>query len=334
MAERIAADSSANRGAPLVSILMPMRNPGRFVLPAIRSLFEQDYPAIELVVIDDGSSDGSREAVAALNEPRIRIVDGPRAGISACLNVGLAHAAGALIMRCDADDLYPPGRIAGQVDWLQRHPSHVAVCGTFSMISPEGAPVASPMRLATEELLDGAERILDGRLRTHLCTFAFRSDALDRIGSFRAFFETAEDIDFALRIAEAGPVGFQPRDAYLYRLHDASITHTQASVRRRFFETTAYEMSRDRIATGSDALMRGQPPVMVAGERDRHEADGANLHMAQLLVGESWQAFKRGDRTAARRAAWRAIAARPAHWTAWKALVLVSLKPRSASRAG
>ena len=314
---------------PVVSVLMPMRNPGRFLRAAVASVLEQQGAELELIVIDDGSTDGSRELLAGLADRRIVLVEGPRAGIAACMNAGLARASGDVVMRCDADDLFPSGRIAMQLAWLDEHSEHVAVCAAFSMIGPDGAVVALPHRHATHEALDGASRILDGRLKTHLCTFAIRAPALRRVGQFRAFFETAEDIDFALRVAEIGPVGFDPRIAYLYRLHDASITHTQASARRRFFETCAYDMSRDRQASGSDALMRGEPPTPPAAEGSGARADGAGLHMAQMLVGESWRAFARGDRDGARHAALRAIMARPAHLKAWKALLLVSLRRSS-----
>ena len=311
-----------------VSVLMPTRNPGAYLLPAVRSVLAQAGPRIELIVIDDGSTDGSRERIAALADPRIRLVDGPRSGIADCLNTGLAQVTGDVVMRCDADDLYPPGRMQRQLEWLDRHPRHVAVCAGFSMIGPTGAPVSNPTQHLVDERVDAARRILEGEFSTHLCTFAIRRAALARVGGFRAFFETAEDIDFALRLAESGEIGFDPFDAYQYRLHGTSITHTQASVRRRFYEETAREMSRDRRATGADALMRGQPPTPPALDKTADaRADGAALHIAQLLVGESWRAFGDGRRSAAVRSALRAIAAQPGYRDAWKALLLTALRP-------
>jgi glycosyltransferase involved in cell wall biosynthesis len=305
---------------------MPMRNPGRYLAAAISSVLDQSGGSLELIVIDDGCSDGSREWVEALGDPRIVLLDGPQAGISACLNLGLARARGAVVMRCDADDLYPAGRIASQRSWLDAHPDFIAVCGPFRMVAPDGSLVAEPLRHLPDELLDGSDRILDGRLKTHLCSFAIRRDAVALAGEFRSFFETAEDIDFTLRLAQAGPIGYQPSNAYDYRLHGTSITHTQASVRRRFFETTAYEMSRERLREGTDSLMRGMPPQPPAEGVSGH-ADGAALHMAQLLVGECWAAFRNGRRRDARRAALRAIRLRFTHRDAWKALLLVSVRP-------
>jgi glycosyltransferase involved in cell wall biosynthesis len=319
---------AAGASAPVrVSVLMPMRNPGEFLRAAIASVLCQRDAGLELVVIDDGSTDGSRELVAAMADPRIVLVDGPRSGISACLNAGLARVSGEVLMRCDADDLYPPGRIRAQLDWLAAHPGFVGVCAPFDMIGPDGTDVAAPGRHLVDELTDAAERILDGRLRTHLCTFAFRREVLATTGAFRAFFETAEDIDFALRLAEAGPLGFLPVVAYRYRLHDASITHRQASARRLFFEATAYAMSRERLAGGRDALMRGTPPQAPPDTGPGGARDGADKHIAQLLVGEAWRAFQAGDRPLARRLAWRSLRARWRHLDAWKSVLLISIRP-------
>jgi glycosyltransferase involved in cell wall biosynthesis len=305
---------------------MPMRNPGRYVVEAVESILSQSDISLELLIVDDGSTDGSRQHVDGLQDVRLRIVDGPRSGISACMNRALDLARGKYVMRCDSDDIYPVGRIASQVEFLRARPHFVGVCGPFSMIAPDGRHISSPSIRPTTDGEDVASDIVEHRLSTHLCAFAFRRNVLPHIGGFRPFFETAEDIDFQLRLATAGPIGFVARNAYDYRLHDASITHTQASQMRQFFEDTAYAMSHERWATGSDALMRGEQPVLpnldAAGER----AGRASAQMSRLLVGEAWTQLEAGDRTGARRAAGRAILADPRHWDAWRSLLLVSVK--------
>lgn len=318
----------AQESAPRVSVIMPMRNPGPFVREAVSSILSQGGDALELVIIDDGSTDGSRQFVDALPDPRVRVVDGPRTGISACMNRGLELARGEVVMRCDSDDLFPPGRIAAQLEFLDRHPAFVGVCGPFSMVGPGGEHVASPKIAPQTSADDVAGDILANKLRTHLCAFAFRRSVLARTGGFRPFFQTAEDIDFQLRLAAAGPVGFLPADAYAYRLHDASVTHTQASALRQFFEATAYAMARERLARGTDALMRGEtvalPEVTAAGQ----SPDRSARQISQLLVGEAWRRFLAKDRPGALRTAWRAVLASPGHLEAWRSLLLVGLKPR------
>lgn len=314
-------------GPMRVSVLMPMRNPGRFVVEAVRSILDQGVADLELLVIDDGSTDGSREHVDGLGDPRIRVVDGPRSGISACMNRGLELARGDVVMRCDSDDAYPPGRIARQLEFLEHHPAFVGVCGPFSVTGPGGEHVGSP-RIAPQSGGDDVSGdIVAGKLRTHLCAFAFRRDVLPRTGLFRPFFQTAEDIDFQLRLAAAGPVGFLPANAYVYRLHDASITHTQASALRQFFEATAYAMARERVAIGSDALMRGETVALPELSADAHRPDRSARQISQLLVGEAWRRFLAKDRPGALHTAWRAVVASPGHAEAWRSLLLVGIKP-------
>ena len=76
----------------LTTLLMPMRNARPFVAAALRSVLSQEGVDLEVVVIDDGSTDGSADAVRALGDPRVRIIDGPRQGISAAMNAGIAAA--------------------------------------------------------------------------------------------------------------------------------------------------------------------------------------------------------------------------------------------------
>jgi len=327
MAADEAGPAAAGPRGPAVSVLMPMRNPGRFVEAAVRSILSQGVDDLELLVIDDGSTDGSREYVEGLHDPRVHVVDGPRAGISACMNRGLELARGDIVMRCDSDDLYPPGRIAAQLAFLRERPAFVGVCAPFTVTGPAGQHVGSPRIAPQTDGEDVSGDILAAKLRTHLCAFAFRRSALALVGPFRAFFQTAEDIDFQLRLAAAGPVGFQPASAYVYRLHDASITHTQASTLRQFFEATAYAMARERQATGSDALMRGETVALPELAADEHRADGSARQISQLLVGEAWRCFLAKDRPGALRTAWRAVRASPGHAEAWRSLLLVGIKP-------
>ncbi len=311
---------------PRVTVLMPMRNPGAFIEAAVGSILSQRGADLELVVIDDGSTDGSRQWLEAQGDARVRIADGPRSGISACMNLGLSLARGEVVMRCDSDDVYPPGRVASHLAFLDDHPAFVAVCGPFSMTGPDGEHISSPRIAPTSPREDVAADVLDSKLRTHLCAYSFRRAVVATIGDFRRFFQTAEDIDFQLRLAAAGPVGFLADNAYVYRLHDASITHSQTSVLRKFFETTAYAMSRERLATGTDALMRGEPIALPDVNVDRDRAETAGHHISQLLVGEAWVRFAAGDRAGARSTAWRAARANPGHLDAWRSLLLLHIK--------
>src|SRR5829696_3649573 len=126
---------------PLISILIPCRNAEQFIDETLRSVLIQDVD-LEVIVVDDGSTDRSNDIIRKMNDPRVRIIPGPQRGISAAFNAGLAAASGELVARCDADDLYPPGRLAWQVKFLSDHPDFGAVCGYFSTITAVGKHVA------------------------------------------------------------------------------------------------------------------------------------------------------------------------------------------------
>src|SRR5437763_2533378 len=87
-----------------ISILIPCRNAERYIRSTLDSVCAQRDVDLEIVVIDDGSTDRSMDVVRAINDPRIRIIPGPQRGISAAFNAGLAESRGKLIARCDADD--------------------------------------------------------------------------------------------------------------------------------------------------------------------------------------------------------------------------------------
>ena len=232
------------------------------------------------------------------------------------MNTGLAAARGDIIMQCDADDLYPPERIRDQVAWLQAHPEHDAVCGAFSTIDSGGRGVADfsagEDRLAADEI---DSELRNGKTRTSLCTFAIRHEALTLAGWHREFFETSSDIDLQLRLGESCRVAFLPQNTYFYRLHAASITHTQGNAERLFYENTAREFQRQRLATGTDDLAAGHPPLPppLHGDAPGHVAS----QVQGMLLGEAWRNLAKGKRRAAVASALRAVAVKPASMTVW-----------------
>ena len=105
--------------APLVTVIVPAFNAGPFVAQALAAIVGQDYAPIELVVVDDGSSDDTAEVVARF--PTVRYLHQENAGPSAARNAGIAASTGELITFCDADDVYRAGKVSAQVRYLQEH---------------------------------------------------------------------------------------------------------------------------------------------------------------------------------------------------------------------
>ena len=236
---------------PAVSVLLPVRNALPYLDAALRSLARQTERDFEIVAVNDGSHDGSGEALerAAEHEPRLRVFHQPARGLPAALNVALAHARSPLLARQDADDLSHRQRFELQRDALRAQPE-LAVVGTRLRLFPQPAVGAGMRRWATwhNALLahdDMAnERLIDSPLAHG--TAMLRRDWLDRVGGW-AERGLAEDVDLWLRLFEAGArFGKCPEVLYAWRQHRASATRRDP------------RYARDRfIALKLDALERG-----------------------------------------------------------------------------
>ncbi len=307
---------------PQVSVIIPMRNAERFVGETLDSILCETRAAIEVIIVDDRSSDGSVKAVLSRNDDRVRLVPGPGEGISAALNVGLEAARGSVIMRCDADDIYSRGRIRRQLDWLDAHPDYGSVCGGFWVVDDRGRSVTelptgpSPTDITPE--------LLRGHTRTHLGTFAIRAEIARQVGRFRPFFVTAEDIDYELRLAERAPVMYLPEPLYGYRLHGDSITHSQNRGARLYYKRCAISFQKQRSICGRDDLETGcEPPALTESEA----ADGAEDHILSLLTGAAWAAHAEGKKVRAIRVALRALRYERFSYRVWRNLAVLALKP-------
>jgi glycosyltransferase involved in cell wall biosynthesis len=124
--------------APRVTILMPAYNAGKYIAEAIRSVLTQDFSDFELLIVDDGSSDDTREVIGRFSDPRIRLLEQENKGISAALNAGLSAASGRYIARFDADDICLPERLSRQAAFLDANPDYILVGGEAEYVSEDG----------------------------------------------------------------------------------------------------------------------------------------------------------------------------------------------------
>jgi len=309
------------RSGPRISVMMPMYNAAAYVEAALTSVLAQGTD-LEVLVVDDGSTDDSRQRVQALGDPRIRLLANRGKGIAAGLNTALAAAQGELIARCDADDTYPPQRLARQADWLAGHPEFVACCGSFAPLSPQGQ-MAGPLDCGPTAT-DITAELRQGQARTHLGTFLIRTAALRQVGGFRPYFATAEDIDLQFRLGEVGRVWYSPQVAYGYRIHSQSITHRSGTARRQFFDQVARQFLHQRQRTGQDDLQRGCPPLPPTSTANPRSAAA---HLQGFALGQAWAAHRAGQRWLALGLGWQAAWHRPQAWRAWRSLAALALKP-------
>lgn len=305
----------------LVSVIMPARNAGAFIKKSIDSILNQSYRNLELIVVNDRSTDNTLKIIESINDSRLIVIDGPASGISDAFNTGLSFAKGKYLCRCDADDLYPLERIEEQVKWLDLHQNYIAICGMFSSIDPKGRKLVQYNKDSISSCLDDV--FTNGIVRTHLCTFMSRTEVLKKIGGCRPFFVTAEDIDLQFRLSEQGSIYFLAKNMYFYRLHEASITHSQANERRIFYEQTARDFHQQRLKTGSDDLQNGivrEPPIK------KLENHSSVKQIIDQLISEAWYWHKKKQKIKAIVVAVRLIKFYPFSLKSWKNLILIILK--------
>ena len=213
--------------APRVSVVMSVHDCERYLRAAIESVLTQTFEDFELIVIDDGSTDGSAAILGSVTDPRVRLISNARnLGLASSLNRGVGAARGEFIARLDADDIAMPDRLARQLAFMDANP-HVALLGSWYVeISEDGEPLAR-RRLPTEHW----------DLRWHLCvTCPFvhsavlwrRSMVAERVGGFDETIVYGEDYDLWRRLAARLPVATLPAYLIQHRLHPASMTSAHA----------------------------------------------------------------------------------------------------------
>jgi glycosyltransferase involved in cell wall biosynthesis len=310
---------------PLISVIIPMRNAEAYALPAVGSVLAQRDVEIEVIVIDDGSTDRSALLVRSIDDSRVHIVPGPQKGISAAFNAGLNEAKGEFLARCDADDLYPPDRLAWQLEFLLKHPEVGAISGSFATTDSEGRIIERKADTSGGEV---TAELRSGRGRSHVCAYLFRTELLRTLGGCREFFVTAEDVDLQLRLSEITGIWHDSRPAYLYRLHDASITHVQKAAERSFYEKCAREFQQQRMTRGKDDLELGKPPTPPKAEGSLPVS--AKQQIQNILLGQAWAAHGAGARCEAIKLGAKAWMASPLSPAAWRSVIALMVKPSKA----
>jgi glycosyltransferase involved in cell wall biosynthesis len=224
--------------APSVSVVIAVFDGERFLAEAIASAQAQTYPPLEVIVVDDGSSDGGAELAAPLGT---RVLRRPHRGVSAARNTGIAAARGDLIAFLDADDRWPVERLALQVKCFIRRPELGFVLGRARLFLDPGSPRPDWF---TDDLAAG-ESVL-ARL-----TLVARRELFDRLGGFDESIDICEDLDWLVRGREA-EVPYEVLDDVVleYRVHDRNAGLSRRSDLERGLLRTLQSSIRRRREAG------------------------------------------------------------------------------------
>lgn len=298
---------------PAVSVVIPAYNRAASIRAAIDSVLRQTWRDFELIVVDDGSRDGTQDVVRAIDDPRLRLIETPRnMGASAARNLGIAEARADWVAFQDSDDEWLPLKLERQMARLLAPGADFVAgyCGMLILGAPDETPGAGG-RLQVRYFPDVGETRLEGDLLVPLLrgslistqTLVARRDRLEEVGGFDPEMRSLIDWDCVLRLAPLGPIAFVDEPLALQRFSSNSITRDRA---RRL-------ISQIRIAEKHAAALARHPEIHA-----RHHYVIAGGHRLA------------GDLPAARAALARARALQPGnprYWAMSLGLAALSLAP-------
>ncbi len=222
----------ATSTAPRITVVMPVYNAERYLRAAIDSILGQTFADFELLIVDDGSDDGSTAIVSSYTDERIRLIRNEcNLGLIATLNKGLQAARGQYVARMDADDISLPTRLARQIAYLDRH-REVGVVGSYFHRIDENGRILSTDRRKTKDFLVSFRIYVEAYNPFCHPAVMFRTKGIRDGGGYNPAFPSAEDGALWFQLNEAG-IKFAtiPRVLLLYRIHGGQICqqdkHTQ-----------------------------------------------------------------------------------------------------------
>ena len=251
---------------------MPVRNGEAHVAAAIGDLQAGMLPADELLVVDDGSADGTRRIVAraASLDPRVRLVSSKARGLVHALNLGLAEATHRWIARADADDRYPVGRLAHQR--AVRAPSVVLVSGDYEVFAGGRSSGVIPSALGSpfvEMSLANPQRI------PHPGVLFIRDAVLDA-GGYRQEDFPAEDLALWLRLTKLGEFRGVPHTVVRWQMSRLSVSHANQARQR--------ELTRRLVLDHLAARIGNVPDLDLLQELDRYGSVRMSTQRLVLLA--------------------------------------------------
>lgn len=182
-----------------MSVVTPSYNTGRFIEETLRSVQEQDYPRVEHIVLDSGSTDETPEILARF--PSVRLIRPAPGGVSEKVNHGFEIAQGEIIAWINADDYYLPGAISKAVTALREHPDAALVYCNYLHVDEDSVEVER-----TRSKRAGLRELLEERNWVPHQTAFMRRDALDEVGPVNTRYPLVQDWDLWIRIAKEFPI--------------------------------------------------------------------------------------------------------------------------------
>jgi glycosyltransferase involved in cell wall biosynthesis len=290
---------------PSITVLLAVYNGQQYLRESLDSVLAQTFTDFEFLIIDDGSTDQTLPILREYEkrDPRIRLISRPNKGLTNTLNEGLSLARGEFLARMDADDVCLPTRFEKQIAYLREHPECVLLGSRVLLMDPEGLPIREMCMEQMHDQIDTAH-LNRGWPVVHPATM-MRMSPLNQIGGYRDEFNTLEDLDLFLRLAEVGKLANLPEILLRYRQHFASVTHSKEEKQNQIRQAI-YDQTRTRRGLPPDS----PPPPVRNKPRQKYEQ-----HRFW-----AWSALKAGNIRTARKHAIETLKGAPFSMDSWRLL--------------
>lgn len=216
----------------LVTVVVPAHNAEAFLGEALDALAAQDYPHLEVIVVDDGSTDGTADLARARES--VTVISQAHAGPSAARNAGMARAAGEYLTFCDADDIFRPSKVRIQADFLSEHDGTGCVLVHHETFFAPGVP--RPEWLIDDEGVQPQSAMV-------------RRSALDLVGGFDPDYQLTEGMEWLSRMRDAG-VRIDVLDDVCVdrRIHGSNLSYQRAGLQHNMLRSLRARIERGRGA--------------------------------------------------------------------------------------
>ena len=260
------------RNAAKIAVIIPAYNQAQYLTKAIQSVLEQTLPDFELIVVDDGSTDETRQLLDGIRDNRLRVIHQSNAGLPSARNTGLQKSSASLVTFLDSDDYFLPDKLEILSMYLEEHPEIGLVAGKAKYIDHAGnamvRPESPPVPLSMHALL----------LENPICVsgIMLRREWLKRVGAFDETLRACEDWDLWLRLLAAGcPMAWVDHPVVAYRIHPGQMTGQAQRMQKAIFTVLDKFFAEQRL-----------PDEIVARKNDAYAS--AMVHSAAFayLSGE------------------------------------------------
>ena len=225
---------------PLLSVVVPVFNGEAFLREAVQSVLTQKYSPVEIIIVDDGSTDGTGTVARSLPET-VRYLQQPNNGPAAARNRGIEHAQGSLIAFADADDLWPATKLELQLPYLIKDPAIEIVMGRTQQVLLSG----------TVNDKTQADEFAEPVFSVNLGSAVIRKSVFERVGLFDETLRYSEDLDWFMRARESGAAMITIDAVTLfYRQHEQNMTRGKTTCELNVLKTLKRSLDRRRERTG------------------------------------------------------------------------------------